>query len=179
MDFYPGGALPVPHSDVVIPILNRYVAIFEQAKAPIYVTRDWHPPTHISFQPQGGPWPPHCVQETEGAKFHPDLRLPRNAKIISKATTPNDETYSGFQGTVLEEELRKYSVRTVFVGGLATDYCVKDTVLDALKAGFDAVLLIDAVRGVDVHPGDSEGAIREMVIQGASVTALANIILSE
>lgn len=166
-DFCPSGALTVREGDKVVPILNDYIKKFRDAGAPIYPTRDWHPPDHISFNTRGGPWPPHCIQNTDGARFHSDLRLPKEATLISKAMNPEKEAYSGFDGTGLEEELKKKDVDTVFVGGLATDYCVKNTVLDAIKLGFRAVLLVDAVRGVDVAPGDSERAVDEMVRRGA------------
>ncbi|MEM3745228.1 MAG: nicotinamidase [Candidatus Bathyarchaeia archaeon] len=175
VDFCPGGALPVPGGDEIIPILNEYIRKFYAAGALIVATRDWHPPNHISFRDYGGIWPPHCVQGTEGAKFHPGLRLPENALIISKAADPLKEAYSGFEGTGLEEELKKAGVRRVFVGGLATEYCVKNTVLDALKYGFETFLLEDAVRGIDVKPGDVERAIKEMLERGAKKLTLADI----
>ena len=165
-DFCPGGSLPVPEGDEVIPLLNQYIRKFMQAGAPIFATRDWHPVNHISFKPQGGPWPPHCVQHTEGAEFHPGLNLPEGTKIVSKGIEPTREAYSGFEGTCLAEKLTKRGIRRLFIGGLATDYCVKNTVLDALDLGFDVVLLEDAIRGVDVTVGDSEKAIREMVNRG-------------
>ena len=174
-DFCPGGALPVPEGDAVVPALNEYIKIFREAGAAIYATRDWHPPNHISFKEQGGTWPAHCVQDTKGAEFHPDLRLPKGTAVISKATDPHKEAYSGFDGTNLEKELRLKGVKRVFIGGLATDYCVKSTVLDAVKLGFETVLLEDAVRGVDVKPGDSERAIEEMVVAGAKKTTLSDL----
>lgn len=169
-DFCPGGALPVPEGDQVIPILNKYIKAFRRAGAQIYATRDWHPSDHISFQGQGGKWPPHCIQESEGAKFHPDLELPENVKIISKATTPQQESYSGFGETDLKYELKRNGIKRVFVGGLATDYCVKNTVLDALDLGFKTILLKDAIRGIDMEHGDSERAIQEMLDKGAKTT---------
>jgi len=166
-DFCSGGALPVPEGEKIIPTLNRYIKKFSEAGALIIATRDWHPPNHVSFVKYGGPWPPHCVQGTPGAEFHPDLKLPRNIKIVSKATSADKEAYSGFNGTGLGAELRKAGIRRVFVGGLATDYCVKSTVLDALSLGFETVLLLDAIKGVNVNPGDSEKAINEMLKRGA------------
>ena len=163
-DFCPGGALPVPEGDTVIPVLNEYVKHFQAAGAPIIFTRDWHPPDHLSFKAQGGPWPPHCIQNTEGAKFHPALLIPVDAEIVSKAET-RDEAYSFFQGSDLADKLRK-RIHTLFVGGLATDYCVKETVLDALKHKFEVYLLTDASKGVDVKPGDSEKAVQVMVQSG-------------
>ncbi|RLI36059.1 nicotinamidase, partial [Candidatus Bathyarchaeota archaeon] len=141
----------------------------------IYATRDWHPPNHKSFREYGGIWPAHCVQGSVGAEFHPDLELPEDVIVISKATDPDREAYSGFEGTNLLEDLRSRGVRRVFIGGLATDYCVKSTVLDALRYGFETYLLVDAIRGVDLKPGDSERAIREMVDGGAKEITLSDI----
>jgi len=163
-DFCPGGALPVPEGDTVVPMLNEYIKQFEAAGAPIIFTRDWHPPDHLSFKAQGGPWPPHCIQNTEGAKFHPALVIPVDAEIVSKAET-RDEAYSFFQGSNLAEKLHK-RIQTLFVGGLATDYCVKETVLDGLKHKFEVYLLTDASKGVEVNPGDSEKAVQAMVKRG-------------
>ncbi|UCH02806.1 MAG: nicotinamidase [Candidatus Bathyarchaeota archaeon] len=176
-DFCLGGALPVPQGDAIVPVLNRYIQKFEEANAPIYATRDWHPPNHISFTSQGGPWPPHCIQNTKGAEFHDALKLPQKAIIVSKAD-PNKEAYSGFDGTNLEKSLQQRGVRKVFVGGLATDYCVKSTVIAALKLGFEAVLLMDAIRGVNVKPGDSERALEEMMNNGAQKTMYSHTQLA-
>jgi len=173
-DFCPGGALPVPAGDQVVPVLNDYIKMFKKANAGIFATRDWHPPNHISFKAYGGPWPPHCIQNTEGAKFNPDLKLPDDATIISKAMDPSKESYSGFDGTVLGDALKDKGVTRVFVGGLATDYCVKNTVLDAIELGFGTVLLLDATRGIDVKPIDVEKAIGEMVAKGAERATLAD-----
>jgi len=166
-DFCTKGALPVPEGEKIVPVLNRYIKKFHEAGALIIATRDWHPSNHISFKNYGGRWPPHCIQETPGAEFHPNLKLPRETRVISKATSAEKEAYSGFDGTELERELRNAGIQRLFIGGLATDYCVKSTVLDALKLGFETVLLFDAIKGVDVNPGDSEKAIREMLERGA------------
>ena len=174
-DFSPGGALPVPQGDQIIPVLNKYIIKFEKAGARIFATRDWHPSNHISFIPYGGPWPPHCVQGTRGAEFHPALKLSRNVTVISKATNPHRESYSGFDGTDLERKLRDGNTKRIFVGGLATDYCVKRTVLDGLKIGFPTGLLTDAIKGIDQKPGDSEEAVREMVQNGAKIVTLSDI----
>ncbi|MEM2341771.1 MAG: nicotinamidase [Candidatus Bathyarchaeia archaeon] len=175
VDFCPGGALPVPEGDKIVPVLNEYIRKFDSAGALIIATRDWHPPNHISFRDYGGLWPQHCVQGTKGAEFHPDLRLPNKVLIVSKATDPKREAYSGFEGTGLDEMLRRFGVRRVFVGGLATEYCVKNTVLDALKYGFETFLLEDAVKGIDVNLGDTERAIREMLEKGAKKLSLTDI----
>lgn len=174
-DFCPGGALPVKEGDRVVPVFNRYIELFEKAGAPVYLTRDWHPKNHRSFKEQGGPWPPHCVQETGGARFHPDLKTPHNAAIISKAWRPEDESYSEFQGTNLELYLKRRGICRVWVGGLATDYCVKATVLDARALGFETYLLTDASRGIDAKPGDSERAVEEMKRAGAVPITLESL----
>lgn len=173
-DFCRGGALPVPEGDQVVPVLNDYIKIFKKASARIFATRDWHPLNHVSFKARGGPWLPHCVQNTEGAKFHPDLKLPTETTIVSKATDPLGEAYSGFDGTELANTLKTQGVMRVFVGGLATDYCVKHTVLDARKLGFEAVLLLDAIRGVNAEPGDVAEAIDKMVNSGAEQATLTD-----
>ncbi len=166
-DFMPGGALPVPEGDKIIPRLNQYTKLFNSLGLPVFFTRDWHPPDHISFKEQGGVWPPHCVQNTEGALFHKDLFIPQdNRFIISKGTSKDFDAYSGFQGTVLDSLLRERGIRRVFVGGVATDYCVKNTVLGAINLGYEAFLLLDGIKGVDVNPGDSERAIEEMLRAG-------------
>jgi len=167
-DFCPGGTLPVKHGDEIIPVLNEYIQKFEEAGAQIYTTRDWHPSNHVSFKSQGGPWPSHCVQNTEGAEFHRDLLLPIGTIIISKANSLK-ETYSGFDETNLEEDLKRKNIRSVFVGGLATDYCVLNTVLDALRLGFETFLLTDAIKGVNVRANDSEVAIEEMKSKGVQL----------
>jgi len=173
-DFCPGGALAVRGGDKVIVPLNRYISEFTQKHAPIIFTRDWHPRDHSSFKAQGGPWPPHCVQNTEGAKFHHDLNIPAGAEIVSKADK-NDEAYSFFQGTDLATKLHERGIKRLFVGGLATDYCVKETVLDGLKHGFKVFHLDDASLGVNVKPDDSEQALRQMVAAGAKRIRLENL----
>lgn len=171
-DFCPGGALPVAGGDKVVPVLNRYIGKFQAGKLPIVATRDWHPEKTTHFKAFGGVWPSHCVQGTGGAEFHRALNLPSDAVIVSKGAAPDEDSYSGFQGrdergVKLSDLLRRFGVERLFVGGLATDYCVKHTVLDGLKEGFKVVLLEDAIRGVNLQPGDSERAIAEMVQAGA------------
>ncbi|WJW76564.1 nicotinamidase [Thiohalobacter sp. IOR34] len=166
-DFLPGGSLAVPEGDRVIPPLNRCAALFDRLGLPVIATRDWHPRDHCSFREQGGPWPAHCIAGTPGAAFPETLQLPANTLIVSKATHASQEAYSGFQGTGLESRLREAGVERLFIGGLATDYCVLETVRDALRAGFRVVLLGDAVRAVDVRPGDGERALQEMLGAGA------------
>lgn len=173
-DFLPGGALPVPQGDQVIPVLNEYITKFQKEGAHVLASRDWHPQNHMSFKAQGGPWPPHCIQDTVGAKFHRDLKLPLNVTVISKAVHADREAYSAFDGTSLADELRKLGVKRFFIGGLATDYCIVNTVLDARKQGFETVVLMDAVRGIDVNPGDIDKAVKAMLEAGAEQAAVEN-----
>jgi len=167
LDFLPGGSLAVPRGDEVVPALNRYIAVFRGLTLPVVATRDWHPPDHCSFKAQGGPWPPHCVAGSAGAHFATLLDLPCEAHIVSKATSRDRDAYSGFEGTGLDDWLRRAGVSRVFVGGLATDYCVLNTVRDALRFGYATFLLLDAVRAVDVAAGDGARAIDEMRRLGA------------
>ena len=166
-DFLPGGSLAVMRGDEVVPVLNRYLDIFAMQNLPVYATRDWHPQRHCSFREQGGPWPPHCVAKTAGAAFAAALQLPPAAVIISKATKPEQDAYSGFQGTDLHRRLHAAGIRRLFIGGLATDYCVLSTVRDALQLGYEVLLLADAIRAVDVQPGDGLRAEQEMIKLGA------------
>jgi nicotinamidase/pyrazinamidase len=172
-DFCPGGSLAVQDGDAVVPVLNRYVAAFQEAGRPIFVTRDWHPSRTTHFAAFGGDWPPHCVQGSHGAEFHAELVVPPDAIIVSKGVGPEDNSYSAFDagddsGRPLPRLLDERGVRRLYLGGLATDYCVKHTVLDALKAGLEVIVLEDAIRGVDVQPGDSERAVAEMRAAGAA-----------
>lgn len=180
IDFCPGGSLAVPGGDEVVPVLNRYVELFERHGLPVYASRDWHPEDSRHFRRAGGPWPVHCVRDTQGARFHPDLRLPADVMVVSKGMDPSRDGYSSFEaftedGKELEASLRETGVTHLYIGGIATDYCVKNTVLDALRAGFSVTLLMDAVRGVDAAPGDAEAAIREMVESGAEVSCLRRL----
>jgi nicotinamidase/pyrazinamidase len=174
-DFLPGGALGVPHGDEVVAAMNGYLQRFTERRLPIVATRDWHPPDHCSFSARGGPWPPHCIAGTRGAAFAHGLQLPADAMIISKATRRDEEAYSGFSGTSLDRELRSRGVRRLFVGGLATDYCVLKTVADARALGYTVMLLTDAIRAVDVEPGDGERAAAQMKSLGALPAKLAEI----
>lgn len=171
-DFLPGGSLAVPCGDEVLPVLNRYIGGFMAQGLPVYATRDWHPARHCSFRAQGGPWPPHCIADTHGAAFAAGLRLPPDATVISKATTEDQDAYSGFQGTDLDRRLRAANIRRLFVGGLATDYCVLNSVRDALRLGYAVMLLTNAIRAVDVQPGDGQRAEAEMMRLGAQGLAL-------
>ena len=173
-DFCPGGALAVEHGDEVVPVLNRYIERFVDLRLPIFATRDWHPVKTTHFKAYGGVWPVHCVQGTHGADFHPDLKLTPEITIVSAGMAADEDGYSGFlgrdsTGRSLAALLRDCGVDRLFVGGLATDYCVKHTVLDGIREGFQLMLIGDAVRGVNLNPGDSEQAIQEMSAAGAIV----------
>ncbi len=173
-DFCPGGALAVPHGDRVVVPLNRLAATFASRHDPVYASRDWHPEKTSHFAAFGGTWPVHCVAGSEGAAFHPDLRLPPGATVVSKGQQADSHGYSAFDGrtpagTALADDLRRRGVTHLYVGGLATDYCVRASTLDALHAGLHVTLVCDAIAGVDVHPGDSARALEEMKRAGATV----------
>jgi len=179
-DFCPGGALAVPDGDRVVGVLNRYAERFAAAGAPVFASRDWHPAVTRHFKAHGGAWPPHCVQGTSGAEFHPALVLPPGTDVVSKGTDPDTDAYSCFQadtadGMPFAAVLGEHGVGRLFVGGLATDYCVKATALDALKEGFDVVVLADAVRAVDVTPGDGDRAVAAMTAAGARIASLSDL----
>jgi nicotinamidase/pyrazinamidase len=167
-DFCPGGTLAVPHGDEVVTPLNKLIDEFLERGDPVYKTRDWHPPTTKHFTAYGGTWPVHCVQNTMGAEFHPALRNDSRIKVISKGMG-NTDGYSAFEGTDLNSQLNKAGVEEVVVGGLATDYCVKNTVFDALKQGYKVKAVEDAMRPVELRPGDGERAIEEMRAAGAEI----------
>lgn len=166
-DFLPGGALAVSSGDAVVAPLNQYILRAARQGVPVFASRDWHPRDHCSFKARGGPWPPHCVADTEGARFSPDLRLPADAVIVSKATKADADAYSAFQDTALASELRARGIRRLWIGGLATDYCVLETVLDARKAGFDVFVIADAIKPVEVKSGDGARALARMREAGA------------
>lgn len=171
-DFCPGGALPVPQGDEIVPVLNKYIKEFSKKKLPIFASRDWHPKVTKHFKQFGGSWPKHCVQNTKGAVFHPKLKLSKETIILSKGMDPGKDSYSAFQatdphGTELLNLLKLFGISEVYVGGLATDYCVKYSTLDVLKNGFKVYLLTDAIKGVNISPLDSAEAIKEMVVNGA------------
>jgi nicotinamidase/pyrazinamidase len=178
-DFCPGGSLPVPEGDRVVPVLNEYLARAEAAGFAIFASRDWHPPHTAHFAQDGGRWPVHCVQNTPGAAFHPDLRLPAGTQIVTKGTSERDEGYSAFEGRLpdgrdLATALRAGGITRAYAGGLATDYCVRATVLGARQAGIEAVWLRDASRPVEVQPGDGARATAEMLAAGAQTGTLAD-----
>ena len=191
-DFCPGGALAVADGDAVVPVINRLIERFDH----VVLTQDWHPSGHSSFassHPGAAPfetiampygpqtlWPDHCVQGTTGAEFHPDLQLPSETTVVSKGMDPDDDAYSCFQGETSDgmpfaAALGERGAGRLFIGGLATDYCVKATALDALKEGFEVVVLADAVRAVDVTPGDGERALAAMQQAGARLVRLDDL----
>jgi len=175
-DFLPGGALGIPHGDAVVDPLNRVIDAWSARALPVYLTRDWHPPGHCSFSAQGGPWPVHCVAGSRGAEFSARLHVPAGAATISKGTERDEEAYSTFHGTDLGSRLRDSGIRRVFIGGLATDYCVRFSGKDALAAGLEVVVLEDAVRAVDTHPGDGALALRELKAAGARLSTTAEVV---
>jgi nicotinamidase/pyrazinamidase len=179
-DFCPGGALHVRDGDAIVPVVNRYLDRFAQAGAPLFLTRDWHPPVTRHFQAYGGVWPTHCVQGTPGAAFHPGLAPPDGAVIVSKGVDPEQDAYSAFQaedpsGRRLPTILKERGIRRLYVGGLATDYCVRATVLDALRDGFEVVVLTDAIGAVDLAPGDGARAIDEIRGAGGRLATLSEV----
>lgn len=167
-DFCPGGTLAVAHGDEVVAPLNKLIDEFLERGDPVFKSRDWHPPTTKHFAAYGGTWPIHCVQNTKGAEFHPALRDDPRIKIVSKGLGDTD-CYSAFDETDLSAQLDREGVKELVVGGLATDYCVKNTVLDAINKGFRVKAVAAAMRAVDLHPGDGEKAIAEMRAAGAEI----------
>ena len=177
-DFCPGGALPVAGGDKIIPAVNELIGAFERAGLPVFFTRDWHPKNHVSFKAGGGPWPPHCVQNTPGARFHPALAIPADAEVIDKGTLKEEDAYSGFQGTDLTHKLHRLGVKQICVAGLATDYCVKNTVIDGAAQGFETYVVTDCVRGVNLKRTDSATALRGMLSRGAKETTSGRLLKS-
>jgi nicotinamidase/pyrazinamidase len=167
-DFTPGGALAVPDGDAIGP---RVRELIDSGRFDLVVaTRDWHPGDHGSFAAAGGPWPPHCVADTLGAELHDAVPRDRVDVIVDKGTDPATEGYSGFEGTGLETLLRERDIDRVAIVGLATDYCVRATALDALREGFAVTVDRAGVRGIDAQPGDAERALEEVVAAGGAVT---------
>ncbi|HZT75921.1 MAG TPA: bifunctional nicotinamidase/pyrazinamidase [Vicinamibacterales bacterium] len=176
-DFCPGGALAAPGGAAIVPALNRYIADATAHGLAIYASRDWHPAQTTHFKAFGGVWPPHCVQGTPGAAFHPALALPADATIVSKGDVADREGYSAFdghtaEGRALADDLRARDIDQLWVGGIATDYCVKQTVLDARRFGFRVTVLPDAITGIDVQPGDSARALDDMRAAGAEIATI-------
>jgi nicotinamidase/pyrazinamidase len=178
-DFCPGGALAVAEGDQIVEPVNRLLPHF-----PLVIsTQDWHPANHISFKAQGGPWPPHCVQGTRGAELHPALKTQTIAHYLRKASSPDKDDYSEFegkdeQGRSLDQVLKSHNVKRIYAVGLATDYCVLATVLDGLKLGYNVVAITDSMRAVNVEPEDGEEALRQMSEAGASLMTSDDILES-
>lgn len=172
-DFLPGGALGVDSGDEVIPALNSLAGSAAAKDLPVVASRDWHPPGHCSFAEQGGPWPRHCVAGTPGAEIDSRLHLPPDTRIVDKAITEDNEAYSAFEGTDLDDWLRERDVRRLIIGGLATDYCVLNTARDGLRNGYAVVILEDAVRAVDPETG--RRALDELREAGAVITTSAEV----
>ena len=166
-DFCAGGALPVRHGDDIVPLLNDWIKAATACGARIILSRDWHPPDHISFKPQGGRWPPHCVQNSAGAGFHSQLAIPQAAQVVDKGTNRTQDNYSDFDGTGLAEQLKRQGVQRLWIGGLALDVCVRATVLDACRHGFEVHLISDATRPLDDEKGRK--AIQEMRAAGSLI----------
>ncbi|MFW6114670.1 MAG: nicotinamidase [Thermodesulfobacteriota bacterium] len=169
-DFCPGGALPVEEGDTVVPVLNQWIQAVQEKGIPIYASRDWHPVQHVSFVEQGGQWPPHCIQDTEGAMFHPDLKLPENVIKVTKGVRFDQDQNSAFDQTGLAEQLKRDGVKHLWIGGLAQDVCVLASVLDARELGFEVDVIPEATR--PVTPEGGKEAIRKMRAAGAKVRAV-------
>ncbi len=157
-DFCPGGALPIERGDEVVPVLNEWIAAAMDKALPVYASRDWHPAGHISFDERGGPWPPHCLQDSDGADFHPDLKLPATAIKVTKGVRFDQDQYSAFDETGLAGQLRNDGIHRLWVGGLAQDVCVLATVLDACREGFETHVIMDATRPVNAEGGEDSRA---------------------
>ncbi|MFM2483748.1 isochorismatase family protein [Celerinatantimonas yamalensis] len=173
-DFLPNGSLGIKSAAQIIEPINRYTELFERAQSTIILSRDWHPQDHCSFSQQGGPWPVHCVRNSEGAQISADYRWPTQAWLVSKATTSAKDAYSAFDGTELATQLQHSAVKRLFICGLATDYCVLNTVLDALKEGFECYLLCDGMDAVNIQSHDGQQAIDTMCQQGAIALTLTD-----
>jgi len=172
-DFCPGGSLAVASGGAVAQKMSDAGKAFAERGAKVFATQDWHPAGHSSFAAQGGLWPDHCVQGSSGAEFHPALELPAGASVIRKGASPGADAYSGFIDSDLDAQLKARGVGRVYVGGLATDYCVLNTVIDALANGYETYVLTDAVGAVDLDPGDGERALHLMEFNGAVLTTTA------
>ena len=169
VDFCPGGALPIARGDEVVPVLNQWMAAAAERGLPVYASRDWHPAGHLSFVESGGRWPVHCVQDSDGARFHPDLRLPSGTVVVTKGVRLDQDQYSAFDQTGLTADLRKRGVTRVIVGGLAQDVCVCATVLDARREGFETLLIADGTFPVSRDSG--EKAAGDMQRAGARLVS--------
>lgn len=171
-DFMPDGSLAIPTGDEIIPVINRLSDRFPFVLA----SQDWHPINHISFQEQGGPWPPHCVQKSKGADFHPDLNQSKISLIQRKGYLPQREQYSAFDQTGLAEMLKCRGIKRLYISGVATDYCVKMSTLGALEGGLETTVILDAIKGVEVTPGDVEKALETMKQAGAKFAKSSEVL---
>ncbi|MFH0790256.1 MAG: bifunctional nicotinamidase/pyrazinamidase [Candidatus Omnitrophota bacterium] len=180
-DFCPGGALAVPEGDKIVSVINKYIKIFHRQQLPVFASADWHPKNTKHFKKFGGVWPVHCVQNTKGADIHPKLKLSKRAILLYKGMDLLEEnSYSAFyaknqNGMSAADLLKNFGIKEIYLCGLATDYCVKWTAIDALKNGFKVKLLMDAIKGVNLKPFDSENAIKEMTGMGAAKLTLKEI----
>jgi nicotinamidase/pyrazinamidase len=179
-DFCPGGALGIPSGDKIIPKINKYIRAFVKKKLPIFATRDWHPVKTRHFRDFGGVWPAHCIHNTRGSLFHPELKLPKDAILLYKGMDPEKDSYSAFHaedgnGVAVAHILAKLGIKEIYIAGLATDYCVRFSARDALRHGFKVKILTDAIQGVNLKPKDSESAIKEMVKGGAKKITLKDL----
>ncbi|VVB72036.1 Isochorismatase family protein [uncultured archaeon] len=180
-DFCPGGALGIHEGHNIIPNINKYIDFFEMQELPIFMTRDWHPKVTKHFRQFGGLWPEHCVEGSLGAQFHPELKIPKEALVMSKGMDPEKDSYSAFHasdlsGMRLANILKNFGVLEIYIGGLATDYCVKYSALDAIRGGLDVFILTDAIAGVNLQPEDSSLALEEMISYGAKKTIFEEFI---
>jgi nicotinamidase/pyrazinamidase len=178
VDFCPGGSLAVPEGDTIVPLINHYIEMFGDKGLPIIASRDWHPPVTSHFRQFGGIWPPHCVQWSNGARFHPDLHLPEDVIIVSKGMDPDKDDYSALRavlpsGLHFDDYLKQSGVTHLYICGLATDYCVKWTALDGLRKQYRVAVLVDAIKGVNLKPGDAAGALEEIEAAGGKMADLA------
>ncbi len=173
VDFCPGGSLSVPGGDEIVSVVNQLVKLFEKHGGLVIFSRDWHPKNHMSFKEQGGPWPAHCVQNTKGAEFHPEVYIPDSAIVVSKATEASKEAYSAFDDTELSETLKEAGVKRIFVCGLATDVCVKSTAIDAKKLGYEVYVIEDASRGITKE--GIENSLEEMKKAGINIIESSQI----
>ncbi|UCE04885.1 MAG: nicotinamidase [bacterium] len=178
-DFCPGGALGVREGDQIIATVNKYVDLFQKNQFPVFVSRDWHPEDSKHFKESGGPWPPHCVRNTKGAEFHPDFLVPDEAIILSKGTDPEMDGYSVFEAhdsinKPFIDLLKEMGIDELYIAGIATDYCVRMTSLDAFKNSYKVNVLTDAIKGVDEQ--DSKHAIDEIVAKNGKLKIFSEVL---
>ena len=178
-DFCLGGSVAIDGGALVAAQMSKAAAYFTDSDAVIYATQDWHPEDHASFRSKGGPWPTHCVENTDGAAFHPDLSLPPSTVVVRKGLTPTKDAYSGFVDSDLEHKLINAGIKRIFVGGLATDYVVLNTVIDSLDIGIETYVLVDAVSAMDIEPGDGLRALHLMQSTGATLITISDLLIND